>query len=219
MVPTRGGSAETTHPEATVADLLESLGDIPAERVLLHPTLGSATEADWEKLPNEWRKTCELIDGTLVRKPLGCPESILTCSLIRWIGTFTDPLRAAVIMGPDGPIRFLPCQLRLPDISVFLRSGLPNGKAPQTQVSDSIPDFVVEVISRGNSQREIERKVDLYLSRGVRLIWLVDPDTRTAKVVRPGSQPESISEYGVLIGDPVLTGLTVSLEDLFRELD
>ena len=37
-------------PHATIADLLKRLGDIPPERVRLHPTPGTATEKDLLKV-------------------------------------------------------------------------------------------------------------------------------------------------------------------------
>jgi len=37
----------------TLADLLERLGDVPPERVLLHPWPGTATEEDLLRLPHD----------------------------------------------------------------------------------------------------------------------------------------------------------------------
>ncbi|ETW94884.1 MAG: hypothetical protein ETSY2_48980, partial [Candidatus Entotheonella gemina] len=51
------------------------------------------------------------------------------------------------------------------------------------------------------------------------LIWLVDPETRTVTV---HSGPESatvLSEADTLQGENVLAGFTVSVSDLFAELD
>lgn len=46
----------------TVADLLQNLGQIPADRVRLQPAPGTATEEDLLQT-----RRCELIDGTLVK--------------------------------------------------------------------------------------------------------------------------------------------------------
>jgi hypothetical protein len=46
----------------TMADVIERLGGIPAERILMRPHPGTATEDDVVRF-----KLCELIDGSLVR--------------------------------------------------------------------------------------------------------------------------------------------------------
>jgi hypothetical protein len=47
-----------------MADLRDRLGDIPAERIVLKPAPGTATETDLIKLDGQ-NLFCELIDGTL----------------------------------------------------------------------------------------------------------------------------------------------------------
>ena len=61
--------------ERTLADLLEELGEVPPSRILLTPAPGTATEQD--VLEAERRTGCapELIDGVLVEKTVGYPES------------------------------------------------------------------------------------------------------------------------------------------------
>ena len=42
-------------------------------------------------------------------------------------------------------------------------------------------DVAVEVISKSNPKAEIARKMTEYLAAGTRLMWVVDPKTRTAR--------------------------------------
>jgi Uma2 family endonuclease len=185
----------------------------------MRPTPRTATEADWERLPDELQKTCELVDGTLVRKPMGVPESILATAMSRILGNFVSPSRLAVILGSDGPMRFLPGQLRMPDVSLFLREHLPDGKASTTQVTDLVPDLAVEVLGPGNTRNEIEKKLELYQSTGVSLVWIVEPKKRTVKVHRLEESPLMLKEGDELTGEPVLPGFRLSLAELFRELE
>ena len=53
------------------AEWLHSLGDVPPERILFDPRPGTATEADLLLLVERDKRLCELIDGTLVEKPVG----------------------------------------------------------------------------------------------------------------------------------------------------
>jgi hypothetical protein len=73
-----------------IADLLNRLGDIPASCVFLKPTPGTATEQDVLNLHDRTNRLAELIDGTLVEKPLGMPESLLAGVLIQRANNFLD---------------------------------------------------------------------------------------------------------------------------------
>src|SRR5487761_519570 len=75
----------------TVADLLERLGDIPPHRVRMKPYPGTATEKDVIAAEAALdKRLCELVDGTLVEKPMGQYESRLAAVLIHLLETFLD---------------------------------------------------------------------------------------------------------------------------------
>ena len=72
-------SLATLAPPAilTVADLLEGAGDIPLDRIRMQPPPGTATEEDVIAIHSREKRLCELVDGTLVEKPMGFDESRL----------------------------------------------------------------------------------------------------------------------------------------------
>ena len=55
----------------TVADLLNRLGGVPAERVRYYPLPGTATEQDLIDIEAHENRRFELVDGVLVEKPTG----------------------------------------------------------------------------------------------------------------------------------------------------
>ena len=62
-------------------------------------------------------------------------------------------------------------------------------------------------------------KVGEYFSAGVRLVWLVDPRSRTATVFTAADDSVTLHEQDTLDGTPVLPGFALSLRELFAELD
>src|SRR5262249_8918228 len=73
-------AAAAAAPESmeTLADLVDRLGEIPLERIRLHPPPGEATEEDLiAALEAPRKRICELVDGVLVEKPMGTREAIL----------------------------------------------------------------------------------------------------------------------------------------------
>jgi hypothetical protein len=71
------GRIATTSPARyqTIAELLESLGDVSATRVRVHPFPGTATERDVITVQDRENLLCELVDGVLVEKVTGFDES------------------------------------------------------------------------------------------------------------------------------------------------
>ena len=81
------------------------------------------------------------------------------------------------------------------------------------------PDLAVEVLSAGHTPAEMARKRQEYFAAGVRLVWLVDPEARTAEVYTNPNQSTVRHEADTLEGGAVLPGFALPLRELFAELD
>ncbi|MFM9105882.1 MAG: Uma2 family endonuclease, partial [Chloroflexota bacterium] len=77
------------------------------------------------------------------------------------------------------------------------------------------PDLAVEVLSPSNSASAILEKVRIYLGAGVRLVWIVDPETNTLTEYPAGAAPRSLTAADTLDGGDVLPGFSLELEPLF----
>ena len=63
------------------------------------------------------------------------------------------------------------------------------------------------------------RKRREYFAAGVRLVWLVDPDARTIAVYTAPGSSTLLRQADTLPGGAVLPGFSLSLKELFDELD
>jgi Uma2 family endonuclease len=61
------------------------------------------------------------------------------------------------------------------------------------------PEICVEVVSPGNTAEEIQRKVDLYLSRGAHEVWVVQQDASVSFHGTTGPMPRSAYVKKVII--------------------
>lgn len=110
------------------------------------------------------------------------------------------------ILGPDGPIRLSIGLLRMPDVCFISSRRLPAGKRPRGPFLDVAPDLVVEVLSPSNTAREMDGKNREYFAAGVRLVWLVDPHTRTVHVLTAPDESRTLKISQTLTGGSVLPG-------------
>jgi Uma2 family endonuclease len=202
---------------ATIGDLLKRLGDIPANRVRLHPTPGTATEKDLLEVVDRERWPCELVEGTLIEKAVGFDKSVITGILASAIVNCVRPLKLGIVTGPRGPIRLGPGLVRAPDVAFISWDRLPNRKRPKVSIAELAPDLVAEVLSKSNRKAEMNRKLREYFEAGVRLVWMVDMRKRTARVYTAVDQSVLIKEGQSLDGGAVLPGFVLPLSELFAD--
>ncbi len=203
----------------TMDGLIERLGRIPLNRVLSHPAPGLATEADLIEANRKYDRLYELVDGILVEKGMGFAESVLAGALIEVLRKFVIPRNLGLVSTPDGMFRLFGGLVRIPDVAFTAWARLPDRKVPKTPIPSLAPDLVVEILSESNTAAEMERKRGEYFASGVRLIWEVDPETRTVAVYGPDRSVEILGASQRLDGRDVLPDFTLDLGEFFAELD
>jgi Uma2 family endonuclease len=170
------GAAKSRPPFGNLGELLDQmtgllnqLGGIPANRVRLSPFPGTATKRDLVRLHSREDKLYELVDRTLVEKPMGSPESFLAAEVIWHFRKFLDDHDLGFLYAPDALIEVLPDLVRGPDVCFVPWSKRPERTVPTEPISDLIPDLAVEIPSPSNTRGEILRKLKEYFLAGVKL--------------------------------------------------
>jgi Uma2 family endonuclease len=207
---------ERPAPSWSIAKLQEYFGGIPAERILLKPRPGTATEKDLIRENDRGvRPTCELIDGCLVEKAMGARESLLQGIIVQWLNNFVLKRGLGVILESQGTLRFLPGLVRVPDACFISWERIGADEFPDKPIPDLIPELVVEVLSVSNTKKEMARKLEDYFSNGVLEAWLIDPRKRKAEIYSSPDNKRTIGEDGVLECPTILPGFQLALPDLF----
>jgi Uma2 family endonuclease len=203
----------------TFADVAHRLGDIPPHRIVWLPR--PATEDDCVRYC-EVHGPAELIDGFLVEKAMGYRESLLAASLIMFLKNFTSPRKLGLVGAPDAIMRVRPDQLRLPDVSFVTWERLLASGAHKKKIAPFGPDLAVEILSESNTRAEIDQKRRELFGAGTRLIWVIDPKTRTAESFDAPARPNHMTlvrDTDALDGGDVLPGFRLPIADLFADLE
>jgi Uma2 family endonuclease len=98
-----------------------------------------------------------------------------------------------------------------PDLSFISTERLDQ---PEDRYYEGPPDLAIEVLSPSDRKGYIERKLGLYLARGTRSIWLVNPRRRTVEVVSSTGERRTLHETDELIDDTV-PGFRVKVSEIF----
>jgi Uma2 family endonuclease len=202
----------------TAIDLAERFGPIPMDRIISPPAPGLATEDDAIELTERKTHLCELVDGILVEKAMGAYESLLAAELIRLVANFVRPRKLGAVLGEAGMLRLAPGLIRIPDVAFLSKEKFPGGRFPRESAWSMVPDLAIEVLSEGNTPKEMQDKLHDYFAAGSRLVWYIDPKKRQVEVFTSVDQRRIVNQDEVLDGGDVLPGFELSLKELFAEL-
>lgn len=199
----------------TAVDLVNQLGPIPLHRIVSHPAPGSATVEDVVRMEEHEDRLCELIDGCLVEKTYVLYESFLTAVVMTKLQNSAQSQALGIVLGPDGMMQLFPNQVRMPDASFISWASLEGSGFPDQPAPDLAPDLAVEIISRGNTQEEMDRKLREYFEAGVRYVWYFYSKTKTMNYYTAPDQVSTFGEGDTIRGGDVLPGFSLELTKFF----
>lgn len=107
-----------------------------------------------------------------------------------------------------------PDTVRGPDVAFWSAERLPLDQEPEGY-PDVTADLCVEVLSPSNRPGQIREKLHEYFARGVRMVWLIDPEDRAVRVYRSPQEARLFHEGATLDGEDVLPGFACPVADLF----
>ncbi len=171
---------------------------------------------EYARLPDDGYRA-ELVRGTVVREPQpglrhGDIQARLAAVLVRWIDEHRPDLACV------GPIGFVlgrhPATVRGPDLAVLATRRFPAADHPG--FVEGAPELVIEIVSPSNRAADIRERVADFLHAGARLVWVIDPGSRSATVHEPDGPTRHLTSDDHLDGRDLLPGLRVPVASLFR---
>jgi Uma2 family endonuclease len=163
------------------------------------------------RLP-EAKPALEYIDGKVVQKVAAKrAHSVLQTLLSARLLEHARPRRLGL------PYIELRCTFGgrslVPDLSFFVRGRIP--KDAKGKLVDDVflaPDWAIEIISPGQTVKNLSARLTWCVAHGVRLAWLIQPTRERALIFRP---VETLERDAILSGEDVLPGFALTLAELF----
>lgn len=157
----------------------------------------------------------ELVRGEIV--VMGSPKArhCICCSKIdRRLGNFVEAGNLGWVTSNDTGVILDrdPDTMRGPDVAYWSIARQPTMPEDYFEIP---PDIAVEVLSPDDRRKAVRDKIKEYVKHGVKLVWLVDPDTRTVTVYQGSLRGSELDESETLTGGEVLPGFTCKVADLF----
>ena len=176
-------ASATAEQDQTVADLLDRLGGIPASRVRLVPTPGTATEQDVIDVHDRTNRLCELVDGVLVEKVMGFDESsVLGPACDRFLAELSEASRPRQAHRRRRHDATVPRPCANSRRRVHLLEALSEERRGSAARSPRWHPTLSWKFSARETPRARWRKLDEYFRAGVLQVWYVDPKRRKVRV-------------------------------------
>ncbi len=183
---------------------------------LLEPVDGPsiASECDDEKV-------YEIVNGEPVEvEPMSAFANLLAGELFRRLANFVAEHRLGLaVIETMFLLRHKPVLQRKPDVAFVSASKRTRPPTHQDAAWNVVPDLAVEVISPTNSADVMDAKVVEYFQAGVRLVWMLFPETRRMYIYESPERMRAIGVNVQLDGGDILPGFSIRLGDLFAVVE
>ncbi len=161
-----------------------------------------------EYLSTTYRPDRDYVDGELKERNVGEQPHAHVQSIIN--GIFRENRKTwGVRPLPEQRLQITSSRYRIPDVCVIRNT---DGKDP---IINFTPLLCVEVVSSEDRMTELQRRVDDYVSIGVKTTWVIDPWKRVGYHASDKGFVQPADGILRLEGTPI----EVSLADVFAELD
>ena len=184
------------------SSVCESTGPVTGEALLRMP----------------WLNPCELVGGRIVpMTPANPTHGRIEVNVAAALRSFVRTQNLGVVMAGEVGVftRRSPDTVRAPDV-LFLSHERDSGRTRRNGFLEVAPDLVVEILSPTDRADAVRRKLGEYFAAGVRLAWVIDPDTRSVRIHRARGTPRVLTAGDVLTGEDVLPGFELPVEEVFE---
>ena len=186
--------------------------------MVLATTTTYYTPEDLLALPDYGRY--ELIDGHLVKRNMGAKSSYVATNLLVLMGHFVRSNKLGLVFQADCGYQIFaeaPGRVRFADASFIRRGKLPEDRPPQGHCRVA-PDLVIEAVSPNDTAYELEDKIAQWLGAGVRLVWVLYPETQRVQVHRADGSVTKLQAADQLVGEDAGPGFQCQVAEVFQGL-
>jgi Uma2 family endonuclease len=180
------------------------------------PKSKSVTYEEWLRMPEVDDAVEEVVDGEIrIMPPAKFQHALIVANLRDALVAQLNRREVRVVNDFGLVIRQKPLTSRVPDLAVFQIDTV----VEQDGYLQSAPQLLIEVLSPGNTRREMEQKLGDYAAIGVPEVWLVSPEACTVEVLALEEgflRSQSIAAQGALT-PRLFPGVSVEISSIWPD--
>lgn len=176
------------------------------------------TEDELEAMPNDGYRH-EVVNGKLVMSPKNNFQHEQICQRLNFaLETFNRAHHLGAILGSNMGFWMANRNCRAPDVSFVAKARLLQlGFRSDTQTFfPGAPDLAIEVMSPGNTPREMDERLADFFASGSQIVWIIHPTAQSVEVCHSRTDRRLVVAGGVIEGEHVLPGFRLQVSDIFK---
>jgi Uma2 family endonuclease len=160
---------------------------------------------------------CELVDGEVQIMSLpGYNHGYFVARILVALTLFVQPRALGRVVSEIGfLLRRDPDLVLGPDVA-FISNERYEAQGPTSKFWQGPPDLAVEVLSPDDRPGKVLRKVGDYLDAGTKVVWVVDPKSRSVAAYRSLHDVRVYREDDNLQGEEVIPGFSLLVAEIFK---
>ncbi len=148
----------------------------------------------------------------IIMPPTGGETGRRNSSLITDVGNWNRQTRLGQVFDSSTCFKLPNGADRSPDVSLIRQDRWDTLTPEQKEKFPPIcPDFVIELMSLGDTLKTIQAKMQEYIDNGLQLGWLLNLKDRLVEIYRPARSIESLQSPTSLSGETILPGFALDL--------
>ncbi len=159
----------------------------------------------------------EVVDGQrLELKPMGAHEVLLASALFEFLAPYARQQKLGQVVSEMLFVLDATRDLkRRPDLAFVSYPRWRESTPGREDAWNAVPDLAIEIISRSNTAETVDDKIVEYFQAGVRLVWVIFPNTRRVYVYQSSREASVLEADQELDGGDVLPGFRLRIQSLF----
>ena len=159
-------------------------------------------------------------DGTLtLMSPTGGLSSARNALITRHLAQWSEDNTNGIVFDSNGLFKLPTESIRAPDAAWIQRDHFAElSESERAGVVPLAPDFVIELRSPSDSLDVLKNKMNEYMRAGVRLGWLIDPETETVSIYQPDASTTTLDRPDTVTAATVVDGFTLPMARVWDPL-
>ena len=151
----------------------------------------------------------------IIMPPTGGTTGNKNSDLLIQIGIWNRQQKLGFVFDSSTGFRLPNSAVRSPDVS-WVSNDRWNSLTEQEKEKfpPIVPDFVLELMSKSDNNRDAIDKMVEYMSCGVKLGWLIIPQQKQVEIYRLGQDKQILDNPSSLSGEGIMPNLVVDLADV-----
>jgi Uma2 family endonuclease len=150
----------------------------------------------------------------IIMSPTGGKTSNINFKIYMQLGIWNEKASSGILFDSSGGFSLPSGAMRSPDAAwIALDRWNALTEDEKEQFPPICPDFVIELKSKTDSLKTLQKKMQEWVENGCRLAWLIDVEAHNVYIYRVAQEAEEYPfSKGLLSGENVLPGFTLNLQ-------